>query len=513
MKFKRVIIIVSLALFFINTSCKKDFTTVGNNLIEQPDFVGKVYDQSQITIYDRIVEKVFSTNLPVHAIGVYNNDAYGILKAELATTLAPDLTKFTTDGLGDNTKILAAEIRIPYFSQKKIDNGTTTFEVDSIYGNEPMQIKVHELNYLLPSYDPDQNLEALRKYYSDFDFSPYFVNTIADTLDFTPDFSPFIEYEREQDGTIKLDDNGDPQVKDTLGPRLIIKVDTTFIRQKIFDKSGQNELLSKPAFQDYFRGIYFEIIPQNNNGSFIMPDFSKAEIYIRYTHDINNDNGTPDDVSDDFLEPKYEEIHLKFDTPKINSYQNTFGIDMQNALVNSDLVSGDENVYIKGDAAAEAIVHLFGEQEILDIKDQNWMINKAELYFYVDDTQPGSGDLLPENLFLYDKEHEKPLIDFYDEENINAQNKIFGGQLETDDDGNKYYKFSITEHLRNIIEKDSINVDLALRITSNPLIYAQSPVFNDPDNHSPKGVILFGNQTSVVTKKPKLVIKYTLPEQ
>ncbi len=514
MNFKRIIFFISLVLFIINTSCKKDFTKVGNGMLPDPDFVGKVYDQTQITIYDQQVDKVFSTNLPVHSIGIYKTDTYGTLKAELASTLLPDLTKFTSEGFGQNTKILTAEIRIPYFSNKKIENGATTFAVDSVYGNHPMHIKIHELNFLLPSYDPDTDLESKRKYYSDFDFYPFFTNTIADSLDFVPDFSPFIEYDREKDGSIKLDDNGDPQVKDTLGPRFIMKVDTTFIRQKIFDKSGQDVLLSNSAFQDYFRGMYFEIISQNNNGSFIMPDFSKAEIFIRYTHDINNDNGTPNDASDDFMEPKYEEIHMKLGNPKVNIYQNNFSTDMQNALSNSDMINGDESVYIKGDAASEAVVHLFGEQEILDIKSQGWLINKAELYFYVDNTPPGSDDLLPQNLFLYDKTHHKPLIDFFDDENLNLQNKIFGGKLKTDDDGNKYYKFNITEHIRNIIEKDSLNVDLGLRVTTNPLIYSQPAVeFKDPDNHNPKGVILFGNQTSDVTKKPKLVIKYTKPEQ
>ena len=513
MKLKRTIIIISITLFIINTSCKKDFTTIGNNLIEQPDFVGKTYDQAQVTIYDQAVEKVFSTNLPLHAIGVYNNDAFGVLKAEFVTTLLPDLLKFTPEGFGNNTKILTAEIRIPYFNREKTENGSKTFETDSIFGSEPMEIKVHEINYLLPSYDPNMNLESLRKYYSDFDFSPYFINTIADTIGFVPDLTPFVEYEFENDGSIKLDDNGDPKVKDTVGPQLIIKLDTTFIRQKILDKSKQDELLSTPAFKDYFRGIYFEIIPQNNNGSFIMPDFSKARIFIRYTHDVNNDNGTPNDFTDDFFEPKYEDIKLKFDTTQVNIYQNILKPDMQNALNNSDMINGDENVYIKGDAASQAVVHLFGEQEILDIKNQGWMINKAELYFYVDNTPPGSDDLLPQNLFLYDKTHHKPLIDFFDDQNINLQNKIFDGKLKTDDDGNKYYKFNITEHIRNIIEKDSLNVDLGLRVVTNPLIYAQSTEFKDPDNHNPKGVILFGNQTSVITKKPKLVIKYTKPEQ
>ncbi len=512
MNIKRIIFTISLALLLVNISCKKDYTQVGNNMIDKPDFVGIKYEDSKVVTYDKEIDRVFSTNLPIHAFGIYHSDVFGDLKAEVSTTISRDNLKFKDEGFGENVKILEAKIFIPFFSHTEKDNNDDIVVMDSIFGNKPFNVKIYELGYLLPSYDPDLDLEQQRKYYSDFDFTPNLLTKIADSLNFEPDFHPYITYEREDDGSFKLDDDGHKIQKDSLGPHFAIKVDTTYIRQKIFDKSGQNVLTVTSDFKDYFRGLYFQAEPVNNDGRYMMMKFEEGEMFISYTHDVENDNGTPNDTSDDFVESKYEEIKMKFGSPKVNTYINNHSTDYQNALTNSDPVNGDENIYLKGNAGSETVVHLFDDQELLEMKNNNWKINKAELMFYVNENLQGQTDKMPENLILFDYMHHTYLKDMLDRDNIDNANSIFGGKLEEDDNGAKYYKFNISMQIRDIVEKDSINYDLGLRIAPDPFATLQAGKLKDPDNYTPKGVILNGNQSAVLDKKPKLVIYYTKPE-
>ncbi len=505
---KRIILSISLLFLLVNISCKKNFNKTGNALIAPPDFEGEIYDQAKIITYDEAIDSVFSTNLPVNAIGEIDMPAFGKLKAEFTTTLNTD-PKLSNDSIGTNFRILSAEIQIPYFSHTLDDNGTQIIQLDSVYGTGTLDIKIHELGYLLPSYDPNTNLEEKRKYYSNFDFTGQLVTQIADTIGFHPTIEPLIIYEHNDDGSIKVDDNGEEIVKDSLGPHFIVNVDPNFIQQKIFDKVGDFVLENKNAFQDYFRGLYFEIENMSLDGRFLMMDFPAGKLHISFLHEVINDNATPDDPSDDFTEDKYGEINLRFDFPKVNYYENDFYTPMQTALANSDMINGDDNIYVKGDAASGGVVHLFDDVELNKMKDENWLINKADIIFYVNETL--SGDLLPENLILFDKINKKILFDMADPDNKGLNNELFGGQLEEDEEGNKYYRFKITQHLKNIIENNEPNVDLSLRVVSDPINYMESQEYTDPDNYNPKGVVLHGNQAPEVEKRPKLTIYYTLP--
>ena len=105
---------------------------------------------------------------------------------------------------------------------------------------------------------------------------------------------------------------------------------------------------------------------------------------------------------------------------------------------------------------------------------------------------------------------------------INGDKKIFGGILEYDDSNNPYrYKFNITNHISNIIRKDSTNFDLGLVVSSDIndifqkkaligdnkfLKYPRASILN------PLGAILIGSNASEKEnedKKVQLEIIYT----
>ncbi len=518
---KKISLIVLVLALILNTSCKKEFTTIGIGLVDKPHFEGKLYKDASVKIYDQGVSKVFSTsskniagsNLPVASLGIYADPKLGHLKADIVSDIFPDVKSFKDD-LGQNIKILGAQLTIPFFSHTVTDNQNTTYKLDSIYGTHSFEIKIQELTYLLTSYDPDNNLETPRYFYSDFDFSPFKSTVIADTIGFNVNADPYITYKRNEDGTFKLDDNGDKIVKDSLSPQMVIQLDTTFFRHKIFDHSGEDVLTNLQSFQDYFRGVYIEAISDNNQGLFMQLPYQKAKITLQYTRDETDDNGTPSDTSDDTIKTVYKEIVMPLGSTTVNHYENNFSSYFQNAINNSDMINGDADITLKGDAGSEAVIQLFSEQQLRDLRLSDWLINQAELYLYVDQAQTDEMLAQTQRLCLYNFDDKKNLEDLYAPEN-NTDNdyNYYDGKLHVDKDGNHYYKFGITRHIRDVIKNDSTNVKLGLRVCSmvvKPL--KTKDLFRDPDAYNPKGVILYGNQSNNVALKPVLKIHYSQPQ-
>ncbi len=515
-------IILLMAVMF-NTSCKKDFTTVGNNLIEKPLFKGKLYQDALVRIYDQRVDKVLSSklnsirdagsNLPVVSLGFYNDNKFGILTAGVVTDIMPDAVNFNKP-FGNNLKMLGAKLIIPYFSHTKTENDETVYVLDSIFGEHEFELKIYEQTYLLTTYDPDTGLEERRHFYSDFDISPHIGPMIADTVDFNVSNEPYITYQRNEDGTFKLNGDGDKIVKDSLEPHMIIKLDTTYFKQKIFAHSGESILSNKEEFKDYFRGIFLLPVSRDGAGLLMQLDFSKAKIIVQYTEEVTDDNNTPNDTSDDTVKTVYKELKMNLGSTVVNLYDNALSGYAQTALGSSDLINGDAEVVLKGEAGSEAVIQLFDEQQLRELRQKDWLINHAELYFYVNETASDDMLSMPQRLLLYDYDKQKNIIDLTGAPESIPDNdyKEYNGKLDTDEDGHKFYKFGITRHIRNIIEKDSTNDKLGLRVIYNiPVPLKVNGLFKDPDAYSPKGVILYGNQTAT-DLKPVLKIHYTDPQ-
>jgi len=172
----------------------------------------------------------------------------------------------------------------------------------------------------------------------------------------------------------------------------------------------------------------------------------------------------------------------------------------------------------------------------LDHSTKNrWMINEANLTFYIDKARmdPSSAvtaPIEPLRVFLYDLNNKTPLIDYHYDGTTNStdsrKNKtVFGGIIEKEDVANGRgikYKIKITNHLRNLIMKDSTNVRLGLSITENITDVSMAKLKTPNANTdkapklsviSPVGTILYGTNANVPdANRLKLEIYYTKPD-
>jgi hypothetical protein len=311
-----------------------------------------------------------------------------------------------------------------------------------------------------------------------------------------------------------------------------LKLNEDFWVNKIIAKEGEPELSNTNNFKNYFRGIYFKAESINPEGNLSLINFSNssANITMYYTIDdptIENGNR----VGRSYV--------FSFIGNRVNFMSSpSFPIPAGNET------DGDEKLYLKGGQGSLAVIDLFNgiiqdPDSGLDVsqldyfrnKKGKWLINEANLVFYVDQTAVEGLDE-PERIYLYDVENGTPIVDYYfDNENaatpLNSRIGHLGKLQHVDDDPDEKgirYKIRITEHINNILLRDSTNVKLGLAVSSNVNlegVNSQRSVLTSDDLVNkvpissiltPRGTVLFGNNTSDIEKKVSLEIFYTEPK-
>ena len=402
------------------------------------------------------------------------------------------------------------------------------YELDSILGNQnaTFTLKVQELNYYLRDLDPSQNFETNQIYYTNNSILQNYGGTVLFEDTYSIDDKEIIFYKEDNSETADVDESH--EVSSRLTPRIRVPLDTAFFQQKIIDKEGMPELENSLNSGEYFKGIALSTSDFSDPVMMLL-NFAGSQIKINYTYKTYDNNGTST-TTDDTLNDTLGEA--------------TFSINLSGTIVNSvsqeayssSIVtaisqSNPAQIYLKGGAGIAAEIDLFEGQEgqaLLDeLKASDKLINEANLTFYVDQQTLASagGPSEPERLYLFNAETNQPIIDYYIDmttlSNSGADKFIHGGFLEYDDNTKGLlYKIRITEHLNNIIRKDSTNVRLGLALTSNIQISGSARVLSDPQEYTPLGsvinplgtVLIGPNPTPENTdKKLQLEIFYTDP--
>jgi uncharacterized protein DUF4270 len=532
------LIIIALA------SCEEDFSNINTDIIDQ-NFNTELDSSRTVIAYSKKVNAVQSNRLPVYQLGVYNDPVYGKTTAHLLTQVTLGEGDTNPD-FGDCTVLDSVVLYIPFFSEATVDGEETTYELDSVYGNDPVNISIYESNLFLRSLDPESGFEELQNYYSNQ--GPLFkdhiisggVNNLNYTIeDFTPSDQPHTILETE------TNEQGEKvEVLRQLPPGIRIKLPIPFFQEKIIDNEGSLALLNNNNFREFFRGLFFEVSSATDDGNLFLFDISdtdndplnNARINLYYTFSSLN---VGESCGDEDVEEFQGDLELLFNAISVNAFDENIPLQINDILTNANTTEGEENLYIRGGEGVLTIIELFGEDldgngvadELDDLRDKAWLINEANLIFYVDQDEIDGGSAEPERLIIYDTKNGRRLIDFNLDltsnlEPVDAFTEHLG-RLERGSDGNgDFYKIKITTHLSDIINKDSLNVPLGLMVSQNVTVAGFQEL---EDSSTPnqginikeipascvvahQGTVLFGNRTGNTDKRLKLQIFYTEPE-
>jgi len=523
---KHIIALFSISAILI--SCDKDFNNVGTNLVSENHFEVNVNDQATVATENYKINGVHplqTDNLPYSVLGYYNDPIYGSTTANVVSQVA--LSKYGTD-FGAHPVITKVIFSMPYYSRKISVNadGEGTYELDSVYGAPaPIKLSLYKSDYFLNDFDPNTNFEERQKYYSDSDafFAPYSFGNPANLIFEEPNLKVLAD-EVEVN---YVDDNGGDQTE-RLSPRYRKELldgsntNPTTAFDWLIDPNNATALSSASEFKNFYRGIYFKTEAVNSNGTFFGLDLSQANIEVFYGKLLFEADGTtPLDADNDGNQ----------DIEEVSSVKILFKGNRVNTFTNNITYTEDaDKLYLKGGVGALVRLDLFNpvsdddrtSVELTDIRNQaeNWLINEANLEFYVADDVAAANAVEPERIFLYDIKNNKVLADYLLD--VASSNPLYSkvnhlGRLERDASGNGVkYKINITEHIKNVVKKDSTNVKLGLVVSNNVSLLGTSDV-KDEDNPdsvltssivSHQGTVLY-NENATAPKKLKLKIYYT----
>lgn len=523
--FKQILLFASIVLF---ASCDKDYNEIGADLIVDNHFVFSKHT-SNVTAYNQKIGPIQSDNLPVNALGIYDNLAFGKTTANFATQLVLATADPT---IGANPIIESVVLTIPYFNTLKTTNadGSHVYELDSIYGASDAKIKlsVFESGYFMRDLDPLGGFQEKQKYFTDqnADFDGKKVGArlnddanVAQNDAFFFDSAEYTETTTDADGKVTTT---------RTAPGMRLNLNKVFFDSKII-KAASGKLATNDIFKDYFRGLYFKVENSGTSAaSQAMMNFAKGTITIKYKEDLASTTGSPTRVDKSII------LNLTGNAVSLLEQSNT-NASYANAMSTSSATLGDEQLYLKGGEGSMAIIDLFGPDadnngvadELETIRSNKWLINEANLVFHID-ASAMANSYEPQRIYLYDLTNNRPVMDYFTDGTTSSSAKkaktIFDGNINIDATSKRglTYKIRITDQIRNLIKNaDSTNVKLGLVVTedintanSNKLRTPNAFISQAPKASvmNPLGTILYGSKSTVPDdKRLKLEIFYTKP--
>lgn len=511
-----LVVVASIALF---ASCDKDFNQIGSDIIDDGHFGFLQYNDASVVAFNQGVGVVQTNNLPINSLGIYDNPIFGKTKANFVTQLQMATTNPTFDVTLFKNGILKLDsvvLKVPYFSHIKTAGVPNIYELDSISGNAPINLKVYENGYYLSDLEAP-TFQDYQKYFNNQDglFNANKGSVILNDSIITAENTSFVfsakEYKTYKRDNLLAMAKNDDNVESRTSPRMALKLNKTFFENKILNAPA-GKLSNNTNFKDYFRGLYFQVA-DDNNGSMMKMDFSKGNVTLYWkeysglkvdpnsstgqkipiTFDHDNNATTPEVI-------KYviKSFVLNMSGNTVNLLNQTNNPNYSAKLSSANPTTGDSHLYVKGGAEGSvALIDLFGKDlhgddgltgspngiadELDEIRNKKWLINDAILTFNIDKTAMGTTPE-PQRVYLYDARNHRPVYDYATDGTTNANTKfnksIHGGFIEREQisggRGSKY-KVRITNYIRNLVNnKDSTNVRLGLVVTESIGITANS---------------------------------------
>ena len=541
---------------FLMFSCDKDFTSIDSDVISAENainFSTSSVDYPLVASNLR-VNPVKSNNLPSFMLGYNNNSIFGESKASFLGQVIPSVF---SPSFGENVVLDSVVLTIPYYSRAVDTNedGDVSYEVDSIYGNTATKLYVYKSNFYLRDFDPSGDFSDSQNYYSNGALSNsesinqseieaellYESGILGDGSD---DFIPSSE---RIDLTL-IDSLGESYISNSIAPAIRLKLNNPnddFWQSLFFENEGNSELINPNTFKEFFRGLYIKADGVNSEGSMMMLNFasSNTKLTIHYTSETSTESDTDSGGTTTETISSQNEYVLNFTDNLINIYENNFQVDVSNP----NTQEGDERLYLKGGEGYMSTVDLFSGEvqdengEMVDAFDHfknsfyndeneiaNKIINEAYIEFFVDQSQNIQSE--PDRIYMYNFEQNTALIDYFLDQSVSSTtiNAKINHLEPLTRDGDSItgegvrYKIRITEHLNNLILRDSTNAKLALVVTANVGSIENFSILNSGEEDrdfpsgailTPKGTVLHGSQSEDINKRPRIKIYYTDPDE
>lgn len=518
--------LLALTVVFLY-SCDKDFNAIGDGLIGDDHF-GLEPEKYDVLAFNQEITPVQSNFLPTNALGIYDNPVFGTTTANFVTQVVLETYGPT---IGESPVIENAVLTIPYFFKNKTTDaeGASTYVLDSIYGdkNGKLDLKVYESGIQMRNSYFSGGSQLTQFYYTDqnSEFDTKKVGNFLNDSIANPAENSVFFFDSKEIVTKSIDADTKKETVTRTAPQMVLHLNKDFFQQRILNAPA-SKLASDDVFQEYFKGLYFNIAKSAANPTnMALLNFAEGKITINYKAKTASTTDDPNLTERKKIVLNFKTASAANPASSANFLQNVRKPDYEAAITtNVNKVDGDERLYLKGGQGSAGVIRLSGfASQLATIRDKGWKVNEANLVFYIDAEKMTSADE-PIRLYLYDLDNNTVLADYSTES--------YGGVITkgTDKRG-KTYKFRITNHIRNLIKDATAkNVDLGIVVSQSTgtasvasnVLKNKIQIQDDPVKYfsqvprgaimSTLGTILYGGKSTVPDdKRLRLEVYYTKP--
>lgn len=504
-------------------SCEEDFTDIGTSIVDNNKF--NTFD----TVFDVEISSfpiqnvragglnLSSGNLGQYLLGVFNHPNYEKIEASIISQLrTPIISVVNEDSYDEKVNVITTVdtvyVKLPYHSTSTIRSGSVDlfdYTLDSIIGNKdvPFTLNVYRSDSFLNQLNP-QDPTKQNEFYSDQDYVKLESLNHTANYQFVPNVhdTAMVVSRRLNDG--KLYDT-DTIVIGNRAPFARIPLDKRKIQQIFVDNYQTSDFETQEAFNDYFRGLIIEAT--GNDGSLLAFNFNNTDATFNPALEIFYTNTVYSSATNAVL-----------DTIKGSDSFALGGIATSQYKMSGAPTNNFNNFVVQGAAGTNAEVKLFGStdsnnngiaDQIEIIRLEDWLINDASLFFYVDqDVVQYDTINTPYRLYLHKSFTEKGTTTSTQVKDALSEGPVtFGGNLTVSNKKPDSYRFRITDYISDLLNaKSDNNSTLMLKVFNNsdlPTTLVDTVMRNYSWN--PKAVSLLNHLQSNGTRRAQLKISYS----
>ncbi|WP_052910265.1 DUF4270 domain-containing protein [Riemerella anatipestifer] len=475
-------------------SCESEANNLGEQFFASGAATGETqsYDVIAYNLNNNDTIQSDASRISQATLGAFTEDNFGMQKSSYVTQLR--LLSYNPD-YGTNAKVDSVVLELkPIYASDSATTSTdenyvftgnvaakkvvTTYPIQKYGNNKPLTLKVDEVDDFLYSTE--------KKYYSNQKVA-LGVNLATVSLD-----------GKVSSVSITSDADNKELLSRTVGIR--IPLDAQYFQDKIVNKQGSTELKDAASFIRHIKGIKLSVV--ENDGYILKFYPNDVSIKMYYTYDTTS-NGTTTKTSSVY----------QFDLGSSNVHFNQIDYNRPSAystaMTNVDKTNGDERLYLQGMGGAGAVLKIPSTeiQKIKNLyKNENIGILSAKIRLYTDDSVWNKSYAKPSNFLV----KYANLNDFLDDVSAMSLSSSYSLVKTSDLTSNPaYYDITITQTLKNIIEKEAENKDLEINV-GDYLKSTQGTLLGQKYNtraYAPQRIVLVGSKTAN-QNKVKLNIIY-----
>ncbi|MCL1671815.1 DUF4270 domain-containing protein [Elizabethkingia ursingii] len=496
-----VCFVATIGLFTL-TSCEADADNLGSQFLDGNAANGQElsYDVIAYNIDNKDSIRSDAKNLTNAILGAFDEPVFGMHKAAYVTQLRP--SAYGTD-FGTNPKVDSVVLQIlPSYVTDSVTTTTTTInkvstDQDSTktvntyplvkygrakIGGNPVKFKlsVAEVSDFL--YD------NTKTYFSN-------QNVTATNVLGSKNIDGFVRGVK----ITKVGDNSELLSRD---PGIRVSLDKTFFQNKIIAYQGKNELSDAASFIRHFRGLRLSV--DESDGFLFNLNPNTMSVTMYYSNDITKDNATTRQANTYTFDLGTSNVHFsQFTFNRPSAYTTAMG--------NINKTTGDTKLYLQGAGGngAEFVIPASTIQALKNVYTQNKAgILTAKIRLYSDANTWKSVFAKPSTFTVLQKDMKQ----FMDDQTALAGAGYIRVKATDLDKNPAYYDITITQTVKNIVEKDAENKPIVINVgdfTANSQTGALLGWNYTSRAYTPNRVVLVGTDPANTTQKAQLKVIYT----